>query len=95
MLGSALFNSDMKNSAEENVSNSAASDSAFSVPSSIPTELGTVNSRRWAQEIEKLRELGFDNEANCIEVLERIGSDSNTIATNVDKAVDELLLLSD
>jgi hypothetical protein len=96
MLGSALFNSDMKNSAENNSSDS------FSIPSSVPTELGTVHSRaagpnkpsRWSTELEKLRELGFDNEENCIEILERIGADSNSIETNVEQVVNELLLLN-
>jgi len=96
MLGSALFNSDMKNSAENNSSDS------FSIPSSVPTELGTVHSRaaaqskasRWSTELEKLRELGFDNEENCIEILERIGAESNSIETNLEQVVNELLLLN-
>jgi len=106
MLGSALFNSDMKNSAEDNDSNLTGSDSSFSIPSSVPTDLGTVHSTvagpsqvtRWATEIEKLRELGFDNEESCIEILERIGPDSNitvdNTADNIDRAINELLLLN-
>ena len=101
MLGSALFNSDMNNASEDNGSNFIGSDSSYSIPSSVPTDLGTVHSRvagpsqviRWAAELEKLLELGFDNEASCIEILERIGSDSDTIAINIDRVVDELLLL--
>lgn len=103
MLGSALFNSDMKNSAEGNGSNLLASDSLFSIPSSIPSDLGTVNSRvagackatRWDTELEKLRELGFNNEAKCIEILEKIGSDTSTTAMNIDRVVDELLSFHD
>ena len=101
MLGSALFNSDMNNAVEENGSSFFDSESSYSIPSSVPTDLGTVHSRvagpsqltRWAAELEKLRELGFDNEVSCIEILERTGSDSGTIETNIDRVVDELLLL--
>jgi len=102
MLGSALFNSDMKSSGEDNGSNLIGSDSSFSIPSSVPTDLGTVHSyvtgasqvTRWATELEKLRELGFDNETSCIEILERTASDSSTIVTNIDLVVDELLSLN-
>jgi len=101
MLGSALFNSDMNNASEENVSSFFDSESSYSIPSSVPSDLGTVHSRvagpsqltRWAAELEKLRELGFDNEVSCIEILERIGSNSETIETNIDRVVDDLLLL--
>ena len=99
MLGSALFNSDMKNSAEDKGSNLIGSDSSFSIPSSVPTDVtmshgqGTGPSpvSRWAAELKKLHELGFDNEESCIEVLERIGSDESTLSSNIDRAVDELL----
>jgi len=102
MLGSALFNSDMKSSGEDSGSNLIGSDSSFSIPSSVPTDLGTVHSyvagasqvTRWATELEKLRELGFDNETSCIEILERTVSDSSSIATNIDLVVDELLSLN-
>merc|ERR1719428_2702949 len=99
MLGSALFNSDMRNTAEDNGSNMVGSDSSFSIPSSVPTDLGTVHSitagknsdHRWVKELEKLRELGFDSDSICIEILERICSDSCTVETNIDRVVDELL----
>lgn len=85
MLGSALFNSDIQTS-EENASSTMASGSSFSVPSSVPTDLGTVHSSvsrprhatRWAGELEKLRELGFDNEEKCIRILERLDGLSDT-----------------
>merc|ERR1712134_8083 len=103
MLGSALFNSDMKNTGEENDSNMVGSDSSFSIPSSVPTDLGTLHSNvagqnldnRWANELEKLRELGFDSDSICIEILERICSDSCTMETNIDRVVDELLSLNE
>jgi len=101
MLGSALFNSDMKNSGEDDCSNVVGSGSSFSIPSSVPTDLGTVHSDKagqnqencWANELELLRELGFDTESICIEILERIWSDSDAMATNIDLVVDELLSL--
>lgn len=103
MLGSALFNSDMRSSAEGLGSNSVASDSSFSVPSSVPTDLGTVNSRavaptqdssKWANELKKLKELGFDNEEYCIGALERVKADSKTNDINLDLVVSELLFLT-
>ena len=45
MLGSALFNSDMKSSSVENGSDLMGSDGSFSVPSSVPTDVGTQHSR--------------------------------------------------
>lgn len=101
MLGSALFNSDMRSSAEGLGSNIGASD-ALSVPSSVPTELGTVNVRlegsnptsKWASELTKLKELGFDNEETCIEALERVQSDLNKDDFDLDLVVNQLLFLS-
>lgn len=107
MLGSALFNSEIKNLTEENGSNLMGSDSSFSIPSSVPTDLGTVHSRvaapnrvtRWDNELEMLRELGFDKEAICIEILERlelsdVGTDSTRILPNINRVVNELLELN-
>eukprot|EP00535_Pseudo-nitzschia_heimii_P000546 CAMPEP_0197174510 /NCGR_PEP_ID=MMETSP1423-20130617/997_1 /TAXON_ID=476441 /ORGANISM="Pseudo-nitzschia heimii, Strain UNC1101" /LENGTH=877 /DNA_ID=CAMNT_0042623451 /DNA_START=94 /DNA_END=2727 /DNA_ORIENTATION=- len=102
MLGSALFNSELRNSAEESGSNMVGSDSSFSIPSSVPTDLGTVNSNeagpnlenRWVKELEMLRELGFDSDSFCIEILERICSDSSTMADNIGRVVEELLSLN-
>merc|ERR1719437_342457 len=93
MLGSALFNSDMRNTGEENGSNMVGSNSSFSIPSSVPTDLGTLHSNmagqnldnRWTDELEKLRELGFDSDSLCIEILERICSDSCSMETNIDR----------
>lgn len=101
MLGSALFNSDMKSSAEVMGTNVDASDS-FSVPSSVPTELGTVNTRlegfnpvsKWATQLAKLKELGFDNEEACIEVLERVKADLNREDFHLDFVVNQLVFLN-
>lgn len=100
MLGSALFNSVMNNAAEDNRYDMAGSGSSFSIPSSVPTDPGTVVSdisgqnqdNRWAQELEKLRELGFETDTICIEILEKICSESDA-ATNIDRVVNELLSL--
>ena len=106
MLGSALFNSDMKNSVE-NVSSKisapgdARSVSSFSVPSSVPTDVGTNNSvspsqlARWSTELEKLCALGFEEE-KCVEILERlsaanIGVDSEDEEISLELVVNKLL----
>ena len=101
MLGSALFNSDMKSSAEGLGTNSMQSDSSFSVPSSVPTELGTVTSRaaapspasKWANELQKLKELGFDDEECCIGALERVKTDSDTNEIDMELVVNQILFL--
>lgn len=82
MLGSALYNSDMKNSSENTGADSGSVGSSFSVPSSVPTDIGTQQTTtaapapaqldRWAAHLLQLRELGFDNEPECVEVLERL-----------------------
>ena len=74
MLGSALFNSEMQGTgehdADENVS--TLSDS-FSVPSSVPSvSVAPTQRSRWSSQLTKLRELGFENEEECVEVLERL-----------------------
>jgi hypothetical protein len=82
MLGSALFNSDIKSSVE-NVSvltNSDCFSDAASVPSTVlsihlGTDVSTVapaQRNRWALQLEKLHELGFDDEKQCVETLERL-----------------------
>jgi len=98
MLGSALFNSDIKTPSKENSYDFMVSDSSFSLPSSVPTD--------WAIELEKLHELGFKNDANCIAILERLEEsygDTGTysakfdgsIPTNIDLVVNELLELNE
>jgi hypothetical protein len=105
MLGSALFHSDLRSS-EENVSTLSSSDSfslGTSVPSTVPSiSLGTHSSHVaaaqrnvWASHLEKLSELGFNNESLCVEILERlkaanigVGSDDDISVTQV---VNEIL----
>jgi hypothetical protein len=90
MLGSALFNSDMKTSSEDNSGHTCFSGSTFSVPSSVPTDVGThptsaiapSQHERWAAHLLQLQELGFNNESECVEVLERL------IASNVEVEAD-------
>lgn len=101
LIGSALFNSDIKTSSEENGADLMESDSSFSLPSSVPTDTTSSHSRataqsmhpcRWSKELEKLHELGFENDAKSIEILEfEVTSDETGI--NVEKVVNELLEL--
>lgn len=74
MLGSVLFNSDMKSSKEnESQANMSNLSDSFSVPSTVPSiHVGAPQRARWVCQLEKLRELGFDNEAQCVEILERL-----------------------
>lgn len=106
ILGNALFNSDMRSSVENAsskvsaVSGESRSVSSFSVPSSVPTDIGANNSAssaqlvRWSRELEQLRGLGFDDD-KIIEVLERlsaanIGVDSEE-ELSLDLVVNKLL----
>jgi hypothetical protein len=129
MIGSALFNSDlansagvvfnsdMANSAGEEVSamshsvasassNSASSSSGTSVSSatSVPTTVPPLGStilvpvaqlERWAMQLDQLHELGFCNDALCVDILERltaanIGVDSQEEVT-VTQVVNQLM----
>ena len=78
MLGSALFNSDMKQSTEGEANGTGSvAGSSFSIPSSVPTDIGTQHAApaqidRWGAHLLQLRELGFENEDECVEVLERL-----------------------
>jgi len=75
MLGSALFNSitrepDDEQDSEDHMSN--LSDS-FSLPSTMPSiNVGDSQRARWATQLEQLRELGFDDESKCVDILERL-----------------------
>jgi len=99
-VGSALFNSDIKTSSEDGgVSDLIGSNTSFSVPGSVPSEVLSLNSRmteqsgRWEKELEKLRELGFFNNSASILALEKVEEMSNNAGTELDfdKVVNELL----
>lgn len=97
MLGSLLFNSEVK-SAEEHESHSNVSNlsDSFSVPSTVPSiSVGAPQRTRWASHLAKLSELGFNNEAQCVEILERlqaanIGADE-TDEVSVTQVINRLL----
>ncbi|KAL3924317.1 MAG: hypothetical protein SGILL_001116 [Bacillariaceae sp.] len=99
----------MKNSSDdigaENESDVVGSvaGSSFSVPSSVPTDIGTQQSHAaasaqvdsWGVHLLQLRELGFEDETECVEVLERleaanIGVDADD-DISINHVVNELL----
>lgn len=98
MLGSALFNSSTKDSEEHNSQGnvSTLSDS-FSIPSTVPSiHVGESQRARWLAQLEQLRELGFEDEAKCVEILERlqaanIGVESGDDDVDLAKVVDLIL----
>lgn len=75
MLGSALFNSITREPDDEQDSEdhmSTLSDS-FSLPSTMPSiNVGDSQRARWSTQLEQLRELGFDDESKCVDILERL-----------------------
>jgi hypothetical protein len=104
MLGSALYNSDMKTSSANISGDTDISDSTFSVPSSVPTDIEMHHTSsaaapaqldRWAAHLLQLQELGFNNEPECVEVLERLEAANIGVDTDDDvsisRAVNELL----
>jgi hypothetical protein len=117
MIGSALFNSDLANSAGEQLStlshsvasassSSTSSSSGTSVSSatSVPTTVLSLGStsqvpvaqlERWDMQLQQLHELGFYNDALCVDILERltaanIGVDSQEEVT-VTQVVNQLM----
>jgi hypothetical protein len=119
MIGSALFNSDLANSANSAVeevsamslsaasysSNSSSSSattfsSATSVPTTVPslgstTQVPAAQLERWTIQLQQLHELGFYNDALCVDILERctaanIGVDSQEEVT-VTQVVNQLM----
>jgi hypothetical protein len=108
MLGSALFNSDMRSSEEvtpnidtrspgEAVSNLSHSEGSYaesfsvtSVPSTVPSiahswQVGASHRDRWSSQLSQLRELGFDDESLCVEIIERL--DAANIGCDADEEV--------
>lgn len=99
VIGSALFNSGMS----ESRANSQGNGSNVSVDSSVPTDLPSITSdnnaggyipdallQRWAPQLSQLHEIGFQNDALSIEIMERLeaanigsGEDSPITVTRV------------
>jgi len=96
-VGSLLFNSDIKTSSEDGVSDLVGSNTSFSLPGSVPSDVRSLNSRmtdhgRWEKELEKLRELGFENNSTTISVLEKVQEMSGAESElDFDTVVNELL----
>jgi hypothetical protein len=97
MLGSALFNSDMRSSEEVIPSSDtrssgevvsilshsegsyAESFSVASVPTTVSSiahswQVGAPQRERWSSQLLQLRELGFDDESLCVEIIERLNA---------------------
>lgn len=81
MIGSALFNSDMRSSGEmmSTLTGSAVESDGLSNASSALTSAPTVTTQitsdqrqRWGHQLTQLRTLGIDDEARCVEILERL-----------------------
>lgn len=97
-IGSVLFQSDMMRSID---GASAAMSSVTSVPTEAPSitthdeSIPTIQLQRWATQLEQLHELGFQNDAECIDALEslsaaNIGVDSDEEVT-VQQVIEKLM----
>lgn len=95
-IGSALFQSDMMRSIEDGTLSSIAS-----VPTCVPSispseqEIPQALLDRWAPQLEQLRELGFADDAACVDAMEalaaaNIGVDSDEEVT-VQQVVEKLM----
>jgi ribosomal protein L31 len=103
MLGSALFNSDIRSSENLESGSSVVLSTASSVPSDLPSvsvlteesHVSEAQRNRWASQLYMMREMGFDNEEKCVETLERlqaanIGCDEDE-EVSVTQAVEAML----
>jgi hypothetical protein len=97
VIGSSLFESDMENSNTSTLTVGADSSMLSSVPTigSVPVPVPAVLLGRWAPQLIQLRELGFVDDAQSVDVLERlnaanIGVDCDDEIT-VERVVDVLL----
>lgn len=101
MIGSALFNSDMKSS--EEMTGSAAESDAISFASSVPTDVRSVTSgsqvapaqfERWQEQLDQLHALGIHDDDRCVEIIERLTAANigcgNDEEISVQQIVDEL-----
>jgi hypothetical protein len=103
-IGSALFQSDMMRSSED-ASAAMSSMTKFSSVASVPTfapsiatteqDIPQMQLDRWAVQLEQLRELGFTNDAVCVDALEsltaaNIGVDSDE-EVSVQQVIEKLM----
>lgn len=92
MLGSALFNSDMKGSTAESHGNVSNLSDSFSVPSTVASiSVGPTQRARWSVQLSKLRELGFDDESQCVEILERLQAANIGVESEDDVSVTQVV----
>ena len=102
MIGSALFNSDMKSS-EEMTGSAAVESDAISFASSVPTDVRSVTSgsqvapaqfERWQEQLDQLHALGIHDDDRCVEIIERLTAANigcnNDEEISVQQIVDEL-----
>jgi hypothetical protein len=85
MIGSALFQSDLRSSEGGEGATSTLTNSgnfgdrseALSVPSSVPSLSSEISSAvldRWALQLSQLHELGFDDDIMNVDILERLNA---------------------
>jgi hypothetical protein len=97
MIGSALFNSDVRSSQEQmsTLSGSAGGISfASSVPTSVPSISNTVvaaQRERWAYQLGQLHAMGFEDDARCVEILERLTAANIGCGSNDEVSVSEVV----
>lgn len=97
MIGSALFNSDIRSSQEQMSTLSGSADGisfASSVPTLVPSISNTVvaaQRERWAMQLEHLHAMGFDDDARCVEILERLTAANIGCGSNDEVSVSEVL----
>lgn len=103
LIGSALFNSDIRSSQGQMSALSGSAD-VVSFTSSVPTFIPLFNSNivaaqreRWAIQLSQLHAMGFHDDACCVEILERLMAASigcgNSDEVSVSQVVNELLKL--
>jgi hypothetical protein len=97
MIGSALFNSDIRSSQEQMSTLSGSADGmsfASSVPTSVPSIANTIvaaQRERWALQLGQLHAMGFDDDASCVEILERLTAANIGCGSNDEVSVSEVV----
>lgn len=99
VIGSALFESEIsRNSLNATNEDVSMLDSDHSIPSTLPSVATVAQAQldRWALQLRQLHELGFNNDAANVEIMERlqaanIGSGEDDEEISVEKVINELM----
>jgi Zinc finger, ZZ type len=102
-IGSALFQSDMMRSTEDATLSTMTNMSVASVPTFVPSiapsehDIPQAQLDRWAAQLKQLRELGFSDDAVCVDALEALAAANIGVDSDEEVSVQQVIekLMSD